>query len=143
MNKISITNVKISTNWVYDTYDYPINIDAKINGKNVRFCFSGSRSDSIMFCGIDCNEALFEKESGTSYWDKYDRVKISNGGGQTYYALHIYSSVIKSKPKENQKDFRFTGRYYSTQPLKAEFKRVLKELYEKNDLTKEFLEKIA
>ncbi|MEE3417604.1 MAG: hypothetical protein VZR53_19960, partial [Prevotella sp.] len=61
---------------------------------------------------------------------------ISHGGGQTYFALHLYR--VKDSPKENQKDFSFTGRYYSTVPLKNEFKEKLQQLWAENDITEEF-----
>lgn len=142
-NKFKITEVKVNTNWVYDTFTDCLVVSAKINGHRVNFPFTAARGDNIMFAGIDCNEARFENPNSRSYYDQYERVKISNGGTQTTFALQIYSSVLKSKPKENQKDFSFTGRFYSTQPVKIAFKDKMNQIFKNNEFTDEFMNKIA
>lgn len=141
--KFKVTEVKLNTKWIYDTWDGYITISAKVNGHLVEFPFSPARWDSPMAAGIDCNEARFVKDESASFWDRFDRVTISHGGGQTHYALQIYSSALKAQPKENQKDFCFTGHYYSTQPLKAAFKSRMLSMFENNEFTQEFLDKVA
>lgn len=139
-----VTEVKVNTNWIYDTYSDGITISAKINGHKVEFPFTAARGGNIMFAGIDCDEARFIKdEYAWNFWDRFERVTISHGGTQTTFALQIYSSVLKSKPKENQKDFSFTGRFYSTMPLKKAFKDKMNKMFENNEFTNEFMNKIA
>jgi hypothetical protein len=131
--KLKITHVTIEPKWIYDTFRGAISIKADINNKPLEFVFRGSRCDNPMFAGIDCNEAQY----GNYTWGgREHRVTISHGGGQTYFALHLYR--VKDSPKENQKDFSFTGRYYSTVPLKNEFKEKLQQLWAENDITEEF-----
>jgi hypothetical protein len=141
--KFSVTKVRVDSKWIYDTFTGPLNIRACVNGKEVLFQFMPAWGDNIMHLGIDCNEALFEKESPEYFFDKYKRVKISDGGGHKHFALNIYSSILKRSPKENQKDFQFTGRYYSTQPAKEEFKRRMIEMYNNNEFTEDFLNEVA
>lgn len=138
-----ITEVKVNTNWIYDTYSYSITVSAKVNGHKVEFPFTAARGGNIMFAGIDCNEARFMKDESTSFYDRFESVTISHGGTQTAFALQIYSSVLKSKPKENQKDFSFTGRYYSTVPIKKAFKDKMNKMFENNEFTNEFMNKVA
>ena len=131
--KLKVAYVEIKPKWIYDTFRGAITITAKINDKPMSFVFRGSRCDNPMFAGIDCNEAGW----GNRTWGGFENsVTISNGGGQTYYALHLYR--LKDAPWEKQKDFSFTGRYYSTTPLKKEFKAKLQSLWAADDVTEEF-----
>lgn len=136
--KLKIAYVDIQPKWIYDTFRESITISAKINNQPMNFIFRGSRCDNPMFAGIDCNEAGWGKREWGSWEHK---VKISNGGGQTYYALHLYN--VKAEPKQNQKDFLFTGRYYSTKPLKEEFKKKLQELWATGDVTEDFKKAVS
>lgn len=131
--KLKITNISVEPKRIYDTFRGAITISACLNDKPFDFVFRGSRYDDPMFAGIDCNEAKW----GNYTWNgREHKTKISCGGTSTSYALHLYN--IKSAPKENQKDFRFTGQEYSTRPLKEEFKKTLRHLWETNDVTNEF-----
>lgn len=143
IKNFKITDVKVNTNWVYDTYSYGITISAKVNGHKVEFPFTAARGNNIMCAGIDCNEARFMKDEPASFWNNFESVTLSHGGTQTSYALQIYASVLKSKPKQNQKDFSFTGCYYSTVPIKKAFKDKMNKMFENNEFTDEFMNKIA
>lgn len=63
---------------------------------------------------------------------------VTTGGSARSYFLSFGRSTLKSMPKENQKDFRFTGRYYSTRPLVAEFKKLITSAFNTDLLTEEF-----
>ena len=140
---LKITDVKVNPRWIYETFKGSISVDCKINGKPAEFVFMASRWDSMLDSGIDCNEVRAFQEGAPKDWNgrptKYESITISNGGGQTTYALKISSSVLTSKPKENQKDYGFTGQYYSTQPVVSEFKSKLLSLYNNGELTEEFI----
>lgn len=140
---LKITNVSVEPKWIYDTYKGPIRVKANINGKEALFSFEAARSGNIFFAGVDCNSAvvLKERDEDMPAYLRYSRgITISNGGTQTHYALQIHASTLKAAPKENQKDFLFTGRNYSTKPVKEVFKQKLEALYQNNDLTQEFLD---
>lgn len=143
VKNFKVTEVKVNTNWIYDTYSYGITVSAKINGHKIEFPFTATRGNNIMFAGIDCNEARFMKDEFASFWNDFESATLSHGGTQTSYALQIYASVLKSKPKQNQKDFSFTGRYYSTVPIKKAFKDKMNKMFENNEFTNEFMNKIA
>lgn len=128
--KLSVTNVSISTKWIYDTYRGGLTITAKINGKEVKFPFS-SIGGSISYIGMDCGYAMIDNK----------RVEIckDNTGGHKSYELKIPSSILTSQPKENQKDFQFTGSFYSTKPIVNFFKEKLQKIMKENKFSEEFL----
>lgn len=130
---LKITYVTVSPTKIYDTYKGAIVVNASINGLPSEFVFQAARSDNIWFTGIDCNSATIDGE----------RVHISNGGGQTHYALQIYTDVLKAAPKTGQKSFQWTGREYSTTPIIQAFKKALQDLFKKGDLTPQFLKAIG
>ncbi len=137
-NVMKITHVtveprKIYDRKIYDIYDRSIVVKAKINGLSSEFVFEAASAGNIWFTGIDCNEAIINGK----------RTKISNGGGQTHYALQIPVSVLNSAPNEKQKNFRFTGQEYSTAPIVPAFKEALQNLFKKGELTQEFLKAIG
>lgn len=106
-----------------------------------QFPFEGARWGKLVGgIGIDCNEVLFP---GTRPLRPERELITTGGGGQNYYALFISNSVVTSRPKENQKDFRFIGQLYSTAPIVKAFKAKLMELYDKGLLTQKFLERVG
>ena len=132
-NVMKITQVTVKPSMIYDTYSGSIIVKAKINGLSSEFVFSAARSGDIWFTGIDCNEAIINGK----------RTKISNGGGQTHYALQIFPNILKSAPKKNQKNFQFSGQEYSTTPIVPAFKEALQELFERGELTQGFMKAIG
>ena len=130
---LKVTYATVSPTKIYDTYKGPIIVRASINGLPSEFVFRAARSDDIWFTGVDCNSATIDGK----------RVDISNGGGQTHYALQIYTNVLKAAPKTGQKDFRFTGRVYSTSPVIPAFKKALQDLFKNGDLTHQFLKAVG
>lgn len=133
--KLKITQVSVEPRKIYDTdtYNRSIIIKANINDFSSEFVFEAARSGNIWFTGIDCNEAIINRK----------RIDISDGGGQTHYALRIPVDVLKSAPNEKQKNFRFTGQEYSTAPIVPAFKEALQNLFKKGELTQEFLKAIG
>jgi hypothetical protein len=137
MNKLNITDVVINPRFICETLQ-SFTVYAVINGKPLGFTFSDRDHD--------CNEA-FEATKLEHRIQPYDFYKkgsfisgIASGGGYHQYALSIPEDVLFSKPKVNQKDFGFTGQYYSTAPVVSYFKKLLNELYENGQLTPNFLE---
>jgi hypothetical protein len=108
-------------------------VKAKINGLSSEFVFEAARAGNIWFTGIDCNEAIINGK----------RTKISNGGGQTHYALQIFPNILKSAPNEKQKNFQWTGKEYSTAPIVPAFKKALQDLFKKGELTQSFMKAIG
>lgn len=132
-NVMKITQVTVEPRKIYDTYNRSIIIKASINGFSSEFVFEAARAGNIWFTGIDCDEAIINRK----------RIDISDGGGQTHYALRIPVDVLKSAPNEKQKNFRFTGQEYSTAPIVPAFKEALQNLFKKGELTQEFLKAIG
>lgn len=138
---LKITDYQIDERWIYDTFKDAIIINAKINGKDAKFIFRANRGNDIFFTGISCDYARVPRETGDwSSWATKE-IRIANsieGAGFWSSPLQIYPNVLKSAPKKNQKDFSFTGHYYSTAPIKDAFKQRLMDLYQKGYLTKDF-----
>lgn len=130
---IKIASVVVKPTTICDTYSGAIIVKAKINGFSLEFIFGAARSGNIWFTGIDCDEAIINGK----------RIDISNGGGQTHYALRIPVDVLKSAPKLNQKDFQFTGQIYSTVPIVSAFKKIMQDLFKEGLLTQQFLKAIG
>lgn len=129
--KSIVTNVKVTKNWISETSKSPVVVTALVNKVPVRFPFTAAASGDWTFLGIDCNNAVVVEHRCT--------VAKPNTGSRKCYALCIGADVIKQYPKENQKDFRFTGRYYSTKGIPAVFKRQLQQMIENNEVTDDFL----
>ena len=132
-NVMKITQVTVEPRKIYDTYKQSIIVKANINGFSSKFVFSAARGGDIWFTGIDCDDATINGK----------RTDISDGGGQTHYALRIPVSVLKSAPNEKQKNFRFTGQEYSTAPIVPAFKEALQNLFKKGELTQGFMKAIG
>jgi len=132
-NVMKITKVTVEPRKIYDAYKGGITVNANINGFSSKFVFRATRGSDIWFAGIDCNEAIINGK----------RTKISDGGGQTHYALRIPVSVLNSAPNEKQKNFQFSGREYSTAPIVPAFKEALQNLFKKGELTQQFLKAIG
>lgn len=131
-----VTNVKVRDRWVCDT-NGDMYITALVNkvplGFYFRSCAGGS--SNWQYLGVDCDEAT----KGSS------RVTISRTGTGTHksYALRISSGVLTAHPKENQKDFSFTGRYYSTKAVPRAFKQTLQKMIENNEVSDSFKEAVG
>ena len=132
-NVMKITHVTVEPRKIYDTYSGSIIVKAKINGLSSEFVFEAARGGDIWFAGIDCNEAIINGK----------RTDISDGGGQTHYALRIPVDVLKSAPNEKQKNFQWTGQEYSTAPIISAFKEALQNLFKKGELTQSFMKAIG
>lgn len=136
-----ITDVKCDPKWVADVGDHVITVSCKINGVPCQFPFGAARWGQLVGgLGIDCDEVLFPATHPV--WPERERIS-TGGGGQNSYALFISDNTVTSQPKENQKDFRFTGQLYSTAPIAKAFKTKLMELYNKGLLTQKFLERVG
>lgn len=141
-NPFKITDVKCDQKWLAEAGNDGLVVSCLINGVSCKFPFKGARWSNVMVgaLGIDCEDALFPRSG--SFWPEHVRI-ASEGGGNYYYPLCINDDVVKSQPKENQKDFRFTGQLYSTAPIAKAFKTKLLELYNKGYLTQKFLEHVG
>ena len=117
-DNIKITVAKGTTKWIYDTLK-GFNIILNVNGKELDFRLYGCHGTYVKY-GADTNSV---KIDGTYMSD----ITVS-GGRQKSYALYIPEDVLTSEPKENQKDFSFTGRLYNTRPAIKYFKDLLKDL---------------
>jgi len=131
--KLKITQVTVEPRKIYDTYKGGITVNAKINGFSSKFVFIAARSGDIWFTGIDCDDATINGK----------RTDISDGDGQTHYALRIPVSVLNSAPNEKQKNFQWTGKEYSTAPIVPAFKEALQNLFKKGELTQSFMKAIG
>ena len=131
--KLKITQVTVEPRKIYDTYSDSIIVKAKINGLSSEFVFKAARSGNIWFTGIDCDEVIINGK----------RTDVSEGGGQTHYALRINTDILKSAPKINQKNFQFSGQEYSTAPIVPAFKEALQNLFKKGELTQGFMKAIG
>ena len=141
-NTLKITNVNVYPKSIYDTSKNPILVSATINGTDMVFVFRAFFGEYVKN-GVDCNEANLTTMDKYGHYDwQSSGVKISDGGGYRTYALSIPRDIIQAEPKSNQKDFRFTGQYYFTKPIKDYFKKELQELYAKGNLTTQFLNAI-
>ena len=144
LSSFKVTNISVEPKWIYETGKQTIWIYCFINGIQVAFPFTAKRGGDMFFSGVDCDECVLVTQK--AFWQSKPEGKrithIAEGGGRTYYALEISDKVLKSMPKENQKSFSFTGRYYSTKPLIQAFKQKIIELYNNNLLTEEFLSAI-
>ena len=144
---LKITNVTVYPKWTHETNKGTIYVGANINGKD--FVFPMMPCWSYTPQGVDCDECLVTKlNGGWGGYADYDRNAerihhVAKGGGSHSYGLNIGSDILKSAPKENQKDFRFTGQYYSTKNVPRAFKSKLMELYNNGSLEPEFLEAIG
>ena len=118
--KIKITGGSCDTKWIYDTMTTPMSIYFVINSIPCEFKFSANHGQYVVN-GVDCNHVLFEG-------DRFYKDLTHSGGTARSYALRIPGNVLTSQPKQNQKDYRFTGQYYSTVPAIKYCKESLKEL---------------
>lgn len=142
-NPFRITDVKCDRKWVYDTYEGAVVITCCINGIRCEFAFRGARWNKVVGgLGIDCNSARVYDGTVSFLGGNYIE-GIANGGGQHYYALYIDDRVVTSQPKSNQKDYRFTGQYYSTAPIINAFKARMQKLYSEGQFTDKFLTAIG
>lgn len=119
-SKIKITSGSCDTKWIYDTMTEPISMYFVINNIPCEFKFSPNHGRYVVD-GVDCNYVKFEGDS-------YYKDLTHSGGTARSYALSIPGDVLTSQPKQNQKDYRFTGQYYSTTPAIRYCKELLKEL---------------
>ena len=142
-DSLKITNIRINDRWLYDTQRGGIAVAANVNGVDMVFPFMPFFQYAPK--GMDCDECVLTTMDKYGMYDhSASRIShIAEGGGYRTYALAIWERVLKSKPKQNQKDFRFTGQYYSTEPIKAEFKNQLQRLYNEGALTDKFLKAIG
>lgn len=137
-----IRKVAASPRWITDTGKETIWITAEINGIPCAFPFIAGYGPTAEGC--DCNECIVNYEMQFYNRDRIDTSKgkrigsVADGGGSRYYFLKFGESILKSMPKENQKDFRFTGHYYSTRPLVTEFKKLITTAFNTDLLTEEF-----
>lgn len=120
-NAIKITGGKCRHKYLYDTMTEGTSISVVINGIACKFRFNACYGRYIVN-GMDCDRIYFGDD------DMYGQDVTCAGGGNRYYAIYIPENIIKSAPKENQKDFSFTGQYYSTAPVISYFKNLLKSL---------------
>ena len=141
-NPFKITDVTCDEKWLAEAGNDGLVVSCRINGVSCKFPFKGARWSKVMVggLGIDCEDALFPRSG--SFWPEHVKI-ATEGGGNYYYPLCINDDVVKSQPKENQKDFRFTGQLYSTAPIAKAFKTKLLELYSKGYLTQKFLEHVG
>lgn len=120
-SKIKITGGSCDTKWIYDTMTTStMSMYFVINNIPCEFKFSPNHGRYVVD-GVDCNHVKFEGDS--SYKDL-----THSGGTARSYALNIPSDILKSQPDQKQKDYRFTGQYYSTTPAIRYCKELLKEL---------------
>ena len=119
-SKIKITGGSCDTKWTYDTMTTPMSMYFVINNIPCEFKFSPNHGRYVVN-GVDCNHIKFE---GDSYYKDLTR----SGGTARSYALNIPGNVLTSQPNQKQKDFSFTGQYYSTTPAIRYCKELLKEL---------------
>lgn len=137
-----IRKVAASPRWITDTGKETIWITAEINGIPCAFPFIAGYGPTAEGC--DCNECIVNYEMQFYNRDRIDTSKgkrissVADGGGARYYFLKFGESILKSMPKENQKDFRFTGHYYSTRHLVVEFKKLITTAFNTDLLTEEF-----
>ena len=120
-NAIKITGGKCRHIYLFDTMTEGTSISVVINGIACKFRFNACYGRYIVD-GMDCDRIYFGDD------DMYGQDVTCAGGGNRYYAIYIPKNIIKSAPKENQKDFSFTGQYYSTVPVIRYFKNLLKSL---------------
>ena len=118
-SKVKITGGSCSTKWIYDTMQDGLNIKFSINGHACDFIFRANHGRYIVD-GIDCDAAYINDE----------RVEpiTTSGGTARSYAISVPGSIMTSEPKENQKDFGFTGQYYKTTPIVKYIKEKLTDL---------------
>ena len=128
---LSITNVKLSTDWLYEICYGGVTVEAKINDHIVKFPFSPAYGGSPFYMGIDCNEVVIDGE-------RINEITKEGTGGHKSYELKIDSDILKSQPKVNQQDFSFTGRYYSTKPIISAFKEKMQKMMNENKFLKNF-----
>lgn len=137
-----IRKVVVSPRWITDTGKETVWITAEINGIPCAFPFKPTSELTVNGC--DCDECIVNYEMMHYSKDVIDASKgtrvwgVATGGSARSYFLNFGRSTLKSIPKENQKDFRFTGRYYSTRPLVAEFKKLITTAFNADLLTEEF-----
>lgn len=137
-----IRKVVVSPRWITDTGKETIWITAEINGIPCAFPFKPISELTVNSC--DCDECIVNYEMMHYNRDLIDTTKgtrvsgVATGGSARSYFLSFGRSTLKSMPKENQKDFRFTGRYYSTRPLVAEFKKLITSAFNTDLLTEDF-----
>lgn len=137
-----IRKVVVSPRWITDTGKETIWITAEINGIPCAFPFKPISELTVNGC--DCDECIVNYEMMQYNRDLIDTTKgtrvsgVATGGSARSYFLSFGRSTLKSMPKENQKDFRFTGHYYSTRPLVTEFKKLITSAFNTDLLTEEF-----
>lgn len=117
---VKITGGTCDTKWIYDTMSDSISMSFVINNIPCEFKFSPNHGRYIVD-GVDCNHVKFEG-------DRYYKDLTRSGGTARSYALNIPGDVLTSQPDQKQKDYRFTGQYYSTTPAIRYCKESLKEL---------------
>lgn len=135
-SKIKITGGSCSTKWIYDTMQDSLNIKFSINGHACDFVFRANHGRYVVD-GIDCDAAYINDERVNSI--------TTSGGTARSYAISVPGSVMTSEPKENQKDFGFTGQYYKTTPIVKHIKEKLTDLLNNNiDIFSDrFLDKVG
>jgi hypothetical protein len=120
INKVKVTGGACGTKWIYDTMQDGFDISVSVNDVPCRFRFAPYFGRNAVN-GLDCNEVFFAG-------DNYPSTVTKAGGSHRTYALYIPEDVLKSAPKQNQKDFSFTGQYYSVTPVIKYFKNMLKTM---------------
>lgn len=118
VGKVKVTKVS-SKDSIYDTAESSPSIFATINGREFEFIFRSNHGRNIVD-GVDCDEVKFN--------NKYHDCLFVNGGTARSYALNIPGNIMTAEPKQNQKDFSFTGQIYSNKSMLSYFKTKLTDL---------------
>lgn len=132
---------KVNKKWISDA-DMQFSIIAKINNQAMEFRFSEeSHTCNEIFLPRDDQEVEDVKEnivSGRQSHFTGESVKVSINPG--FYAIRIPESILKSKPKKDQRNYSFTGREYSTSLIPIYFKEIIQKIYESGSFNQEFLD---
>jgi hypothetical protein len=128
-----LSNIGIYQSEIFDTYQNPIEVSATINGHWVKFLLEAPRDGHVMSWGCGCDNVIIDHNNV--------KVAISTKKPDSWYGqtIEIGTSILASMPKE-KKGNAFTGRVYSTKPIKEELKKQLLSLYEKGLINPALLE---
>lgn len=127
--KVKVTGGSCNKRWVYETMTDPVQIIFNINNVPCNFFFHACYGRYIVD-GMDCIEVGLVNNLKDFRYNTSGFLRLTvSGGGYRTYPLNIPESVIESEPKANQKDFGFTGTFYSTQPIVKYCKQKLLDLF--------------
>lgn len=121
-HNVKVTGGSCDRKWIYDTMQEGIDMSFVINGVACVFRFFANHGRYVVN-GIDCNMIIIA--------DRHLDITHS-GGSSRSYLLNVPGNIMTSEPKTNQKDFKFTGQYYSTSPVVKYVKSKLKQLFQEN-----------